>query len=87
MQNDINNILKLIAEIVGNAPPSLNTLGKLSDAISKEPQLYNILIAMINTKFPSSGIVNYYTKQEVQHIAPKLDRQCTRYSRHIKRGS
>ena len=44
------------------------TLGKLADAINKQPQLYNLLIGMINTKFPTSGIANYYTQQEVQQM-------------------
>ena len=65
---DINSILDLISGIVGNAPPSLNTVGKIAEAINKEPQLYNLLIGMINTKFPTSGIANYYTKQEVQRM-------------------
>ena len=56
--NDINNILDIISGIVGDAQQSLNTIGKLANAISKDPQLYNALVAMTNTEFPSSGIVN-----------------------------
>ena len=66
--NNINNILDIISGIVGDAPTTLNTLGKLANAINKKTQLYNALVAMINTKFPTSGIVNCYTKQEVQQM-------------------
>ena len=48
--NDINNMLDIIAGKVGDAPQTLNTLGKLPTAINKGPQLYNALVAMINTK-------------------------------------
>ena len=37
--NDRNNIIDLLSGIVGNAPRSLNTIGKLAYDINKEPQL------------------------------------------------
>ena len=44
--NGINNILDIISGIVGSAPSSSNSLGKLANAIDKDPQLYDALVAM-----------------------------------------
>ena len=57
-RNDVNDILDIISSIVGNAPPDLNTLEKLANAINRNPQIFYELLAMINTKFPTNGIVN-----------------------------
>ncbi len=76
----VNNMLDIISGIVGNAPPTTNTLGKLANATNKDPQLYNALVAMKTATFPSSGMVNCYTKQAIQQVVPKLDRQRPRDS-------
>ena len=34
--NDTNNILDIISGIVGDAPPTLNTLGKIANAINRD---------------------------------------------------
>ena len=74
--NDILNIMdligsinKIIAEIVGSPPLSLNSIQKLAASINNDPQVYNNIVHMINSKFPFSGIANYYTKLEVQQIS------------------
>ena len=73
--NDILNIVdltggisKVIASIVGNPPQTLNTIQKLAEAINNGPQVYNTIVNMNKSKFPSSGIANYYTKLEVQQM-------------------
>ena len=76
----MNNSLDIISGIVGNAPPTLNTQGKRANATNKDPQLYNALVAMINTKLPSTGTVNYYAKARDPAVVPKLDRQHPRDS-------
>ena len=64
----IGRINRIVASIVGNPPMSLNSIQKLSESINNDPQVYNTIVGLINSKFPSSGIVNYYTKQEVQQL-------------------
>ena len=68
----IGSITKVKASIVGNPPQTLNTIQKLATAINNDPQVYNTIEHIINSKFPSSGIANFYTKQEVQHMCLTL---------------
>ena len=57
----IGSINKIIASIVGNPSMSLNSIQKLAYSINNDPQVYNTIVGLINSKFPSCGIVNYYT--------------------------
>ena len=72
--NHILNIIDLIGSInriiavIGNLPMSLNSIQKLAVSINNDPQVYNTTVGMIKSKFASSGIANYYTKQEVQQL-------------------
>ena len=68
----IGSISRVVASIVGNPTQTLNTIQKLATAINNDPQVYNTIVNMINSKFPSSGIANYYTKLEVQHMLLNL---------------
>ena len=64
----IGSINRIIAEIVGTPPLSLNSIQKLAASINNYPQVYNTSVNLINSKFPSSGIANYYTNLEGQHM-------------------
>ena len=68
----IGSTNRIIAEIVGAPPQTLNTIQKLAEAINNDPQVYNNIVHMINSKFPFSGIANYYTKLEVQQMLLSL---------------
>ena len=50
--NSIKHIMDIMPSIIGDAPPTLNTLGQLANAINTDPQIYNALVAMLKTKFP-----------------------------------
>ena len=67
--NNVVNIMDLIRQvnniitvIVGNPPLTMNTLEKISQAINNDPQFYNVIINMINSRLHSTTITNYYTK-------------------------
>ena len=64
----IGQINNIITVIVGNPPLTMNTLEKISQAINNDPQFYNVIINMINSRLPSTTIANYYTKAEVQQM-------------------
>ena len=64
----IGQINNIITVIVGNPPLTMNTLEKISQAINNDPQFYNVVINMINSRLPSTTTANYYTKAEVQHM-------------------
>ena len=79
--NNVVNIMDLIGQInniinviVGNPPLIMNTLDKISQSINNDPQFYNVIINMINSRLPSTTIANYYTKVEVQQMFFELDR-------------
>ena len=66
---------KLIAQVVGRPPSTLNTLQTIADSINKGPFVYQTLVGLINAKAPTSDaynkqyinnlIANYYTRREV----------------------
>ena len=58
----IGQINNIITVIVGNPPLTMNTLEKISQAINNDPQFYNVIINMINSRLPSTTIANYHTK-------------------------
>ena len=54
----IGKINNIITVIVGNPPLTMNTLEKISQAINNDPQFYNVIINMINSRLPSTTIAN-----------------------------
>ena len=64
----IEKIIFIITVIVGNPPLTMNTSEKISQAINNDPQFYNVIINMINSRLPSTTIANYYTKTEIQQM-------------------
>ena len=68
----IGQINYVINYIVGNPPLTVNTLENISQAINNDPQFYNVIIHMVNSRLPSTTIANYYTKAEVQQMRLNL---------------
>ncbi len=66
--NNVVNIMDVIGQInntitviVGNPPLTMNTLEKISQAINNDPQFYNVIIDMINSR------LTFYNHRKLLH--------------------
>ena len=74
---------KAVADLVDNAPETLNTLKELADALTTHENAYDALLETVGTKANSSDV---YTKVEVEGIKSGLETSIGRVETEYKQA-